>query len=168
MQRGLRGFHASRPRVEPSNYSALELNWGARYIQRTPLLCPQPEAPDPTDNQSGSHTGCDFESHDYSYSFDSDLQNEWVWSERYPSRIRGFRCRSGGSCRSGTVARRMSKGRPRNLKVINTQSKGAGSACTSIRLRARRAGAATPGEPRVAGQRSARRPVGVPPVSGRE
>lgn len=28
---------------------------------------------------------CDFESHDYSYSFDSDLQNEWVWSERYPS-----------------------------------------------------------------------------------
>ncbi|GAA4481996.1 NAD(P)/FAD-dependent oxidoreductase [Rhodococcus olei] len=26
---------------------------------------------------------CDVESIDYSYSFDDDLQNEWVWSERY-------------------------------------------------------------------------------------
>ncbi|NIH80811.1 flavin-containing monooxygenase [Amycolatopsis viridis] len=26
---------------------------------------------------------CDVESVDYSYSFDEDLQNEWVWSERY-------------------------------------------------------------------------------------
>ncbi len=27
----------------------------------------------------------DIESHEYSYSFDSDLQQEWVWSERYPA-----------------------------------------------------------------------------------
>lgn len=26
---------------------------------------------------------CDIESYDYSYSFDEDLQQEWVWSERY-------------------------------------------------------------------------------------
>ncbi|MER7606178.1 NAD(P)/FAD-dependent oxidoreductase [Nocardioides sp. NPDC127503] len=28
---------------------------------------------------------CDFESFDYSYGFDEDLQQEWSWSERYPS-----------------------------------------------------------------------------------
>jgi len=28
---------------------------------------------------------CDIESMHYSYSFDDDLQQEWVWSERYPS-----------------------------------------------------------------------------------
>ncbi|MGH3392641.1 MAG: flavin-containing monooxygenase, partial [Actinomadura sp.] len=28
---------------------------------------------------------CDFESHDYSYEFDERLQQEWTWSERYPS-----------------------------------------------------------------------------------
>jgi cyclohexanone monooxygenase len=28
---------------------------------------------------------CDFESVDYSYSFDADLQQEWTWTERYPS-----------------------------------------------------------------------------------
>ncbi|MFI6309847.1 flavin-containing monooxygenase [Nocardia fusca] len=28
---------------------------------------------------------CDFESHDYSYSFDDALQKEWVWQERYPA-----------------------------------------------------------------------------------
>ncbi|MGO3152581.1 MAG: flavin-containing monooxygenase [Galactobacter sp.] len=28
---------------------------------------------------------CDFESFDYSYEFDRDLETEWQWSERYPS-----------------------------------------------------------------------------------
>ena len=28
---------------------------------------------------------CDFPSHDYSYEFDDALQQEWTWSERYPS-----------------------------------------------------------------------------------
>jgi cation diffusion facilitator CzcD-associated flavoprotein CzcO len=28
---------------------------------------------------------CDFPSHDYSYEFDEDLQQEWTWTEHYPS-----------------------------------------------------------------------------------
>ncbi|QZS52501.1 NAD(P)/FAD-dependent oxidoreductase (plasmid) [Rhodococcus opacus] len=28
---------------------------------------------------------CDFESHDYSYEFDDQLQQDWTWSERYPA-----------------------------------------------------------------------------------
>ena len=28
---------------------------------------------------------CDVDSHDYSFGFDEDLEQEWEWSERYPS-----------------------------------------------------------------------------------
>jgi len=30
---------------------------------------------------------CDFDSFDYSYEFDPELEREWVWSERYPSQL---------------------------------------------------------------------------------